>query len=236
MTKPRKIIKLLNSLVEFPCLSCGAITPENDNSLCPQCKSDLQIIPTPRCSGCGGTVDGILELCSHCLSVGGRPWDEARSAYLYSGSLQRLIIQLKYYRRIENAQLLGEFAFKELNRFQNSFDCIVPVPLHLIRRLQRGFNQSQLIAQELSILSGLPINNALRRVKYLGHQASRDRKERLLMMRSVFKLRKNIDLTGKSVLLLDDVFTTGATLSAAAIALQDANPDYIGVLTLGIRL
>ncbi len=215
---------------------CGTLTCANDNSLCAECAGSLVTVPEPQCPGCGGPVDGILAQCSECLAAGVRPWRQAKAVFLYKGAARELILQLKFHRHTETAPLLAAYAAGVLNQFPDRFDYIVPVPLHWLRYLQRGYNQSSLVAAELSKLSGIPVLNALKRVKYGGHQARRKRQARLQAMRGSFKLRKNMDLSGKTVLLLDDVFTTGATLSAAAVALQFGHPQDIDVLSLGRRL
>lgn len=117
------------------------------------------------------------------------------------------------------------------------YDLIVPVPLHFLRQMKRGYNQSEIISRELSAITGIPYRNLLRRSKYTAPQSRQNRQRRLKTLKNTFSLpQKNIEyVNSKHILLLDDVFTTGATLNAAACALQTGNPASIGVFTIARR-
>jgi ComF family protein len=112
------------------------------------------------------------------------------------------------------------------------YDFIVPVPLHWQRRWRRGFNQAELLAQEISKHRRIPILNALRRVKSTPNQAGLTSAGRRKNIAGAFQSRKGIDLTGKRILLIDDVFTTGATASACGRALKKAGAGNVSLLTL----
>ena len=209
-----------SALLELPCPGCDEVTKENDNSLCGDCLAGLTVIPSPICPGCGGSVDGALNECSDCLEAGARPWDLARSLYLYAGTSRELILKFKFHRRPELAWLFASQLEGLLHDFPCRFDAIVPVPLTFGRRFMRGYNQCALFADILGRTTGIPVVNALKRRGKSGHQSLRGRKERLAAMKRAFVPRKGIDLEGKNILLIDDVFTTGATLTAAGMALQ----------------
>ena len=225
-----------SALLELPCPGCDQATPENDNSLCADCLAELSAIPEPICPGCGGAVDGALNECSDCLEAGSRPWDLARSLYLYSGTSRELILRFKFRRRPELAWLFAPRLEELLSEFPCRFDAIVPIPLSRERRFMRGYNQCALLAEILSDATGIPVVNALKRRGRSGHQSLRGRKERLAAMKRAFVPRKGVELEGKKVLLLDDVFTTGATLTAAGMAIQWLHPTYVGVVTIARRL
>jgi len=221
-------------LLELPCEGCGVPVTAEANSLCAACREKLAEIPEPRCPDCGGVNHGILRCCPECLAAGKRPWSEAKSLFLYEGLARRLILEFKFSGHTELAALFAELAVPATAQFSGGFDFIVPVPLHWFRRLRRGYNQCELFGRELSRLTGVSYIDALRRTALGGHQSRRGRAERLAAMRGAFKLAKT-GLAGKRLLLVDDVFTTGATLTAAAEALGAAGPASVTVLTLARR-
>lgn len=221
-------------LLTLPCDGCGAAVTAGENALCPDCRGRLTEVPEPRCPGCGGVNHGILRCCPECLEAGERPWAEARSLFLYDGLARQLILSFKFSGHTELAALFAELSVPAVAQFNLGFDYIVPVPLHWLRRLRRGYNQCELFGRELSRLTGIPYCDALRRTRRAGHQSRRGRAERLAAMRGVFKVGDN-RVAGARLLLVDDVFTTGATLTAAATALAAAGPSAIAVLTLARR-
>jgi ComF family protein len=103
-----------------------------------------------------------------------------------------------------------------------SFDVIVPVPLHAARQRERGFNQAQLLAELLSARTSIPTKPLLERIRYTTTQTALDRAERIENLHNAFRLRKKADVQALRVLLVDDVLTTGATLSECARVLKRA--------------
>ncbi len=116
----------------------------------------------------------------------------------------------------------------------NSADLIIPVPLHPNRERERGFNQAALLARELARLSKLPLDehSVVRRVQTGRHRAGMDSRARRESVAAAFAVRHPDAIAAKRVLLIDDVFTTGATVSACAAALKDAGAEKVFVLTM----
>jgi len=116
----------------------------------------------------------------------------------------------------------------------NRAELIIPVPLHPLRQRERGFNQALILAAETSRLSGIPLDehSLARRAQTKMHRAGMDRKARRQSVDSAFAVRHTDLIDGKCVLLIDDVFTTGATASACAAALRDAGAAEVLVLTI----
>jgi ComF family protein len=112
------------------------------------------------------------------------------------------------------------------------FDAVIPVPMHWLKRWRRGFNQAQLLASEVAKRRAWPVIHALRRVKGAHAQAGLSKTARRRMVQGAFVGRKDIDLTGKRVLLIDDVMTTGATASACARALKRSGAKSVSLLTV----
>ncbi len=147
----------------------------------------------------------------------------------YDGSLRSLIHVFKYGGVQPLAKPFGEFLSRALPR-ERSFDLIVPMPLHWRRRWDRGFNQSALLAREISRRWNVPVANAVRRRRATVPQAGLTNAKRRANVRGVFQAKRRLD--GMRVLLVDDVLTTGATASACAQALKRAGASHVAVLAL----
>lgn len=149
----------------------------------------------------------------------------------YEGPLRKLIHVFKYSGVTPMASKLGSLLNAALPREQQ-FDVIVPMPLHWRKRLQRGFNQSELLAKFVSRRSGIRVSNALRRRKRTDAQAGLTRSQRRTNVAGAFEVSRRSEVQGRHVLLIDDVFTTGATASACAGVLKRAGAQRVTVLTL----
>ena len=218
----KKIARMLVDIfLAFPCPGCGSKPLYGHlNGLCEACLEQIRHVPTPYCTGCGGRNDGVLDLCTKCMKGLDRPWNSAIAVFEYDSLAGRLVHQLKYYGRVEVVRILAGAAAERVLVTGESFDCIVPVPLHWTRGVGRGFNQSKLLANELSRLTGIPVRDALYRRKIGQRQASLGKKERLRNLRDAFMLRSGTLTEEQNILLLDDVLTTGATLQAATEVLK----------------
>ena len=159
-------------------------------------------------------ANGICGLCR----TGVRGFDSAASFGFYDGPLRGLIHLLKYSGMKPLATVLSQFMDRALS-IDDLYDLIVPVPLHWRRRWRRGFNQAELLAREISRHRGIPVLNALRRGKATVNQAGLTSAERRSNIAGAFEPRTGADVGGKRVLLIDDVFTTGATATAKTRAL-----------------
>jgi ComF family protein len=111
------------------------------------------------------------------------------------------------------------------------FDVIVPVPLHPARERERGFNQAALLARSLAVRTGLPVKPVLERIRYTTTQTAFDRAERMENLHNAFRLRRRQDVQGLRVLLVDDVLTTGSTLSECARVLKQARASSVYAAT-----
>ena len=158
-------------------------------------------------------------------------FDAAYSYGFYEDRLRDLIHVYKYGRVEPLAQPLGRLLALALPRDQ-TFDVLVPMPLHWRKRWQRGFNQSALLAREVSRRAGIPVAHALRRVRNTSAQAGLTNAKRRANVSGAFRPSKPAVLRGKRVLLIDDVLTTGATASACARALKLAGAAQVTLLTL----
>jgi len=171
--------------------------------------------------------EGRCGLCRR----GVRGFDAAYSFGFYEAELRDLLHLFKYGRIQTLAKPLGRFLALALPR-ESAFDVIVPMPLHWRKRWQRGFNQSDLLARELSRRVNIPVMRALRRVRFTSAQAGLTNAKRRLNVSGAFRPKRERSLDGKRVLLIDDVMTTGATAASCARALKIAGAREVTLLTV----
>jgi ComF family protein len=232
----RKLYASVFSLV-FPdeCRICAE--PLREVSRIPVCRTCL-LKPEPLaaeyfCVQCRSPFRSSFPLdeqglCGLCRR-GVRGFDAAYSFGFYEDELRELIHLFKYGRVQPLAKPLGRLLALALPRDQE-FDVIVPMPLHWRKRWQRGFNQSALLASEIGRRSNVPVKNALRRIRPTVTQAGLTNAKRRLNVSGAFRARTTS--TGKRVLLVDDVMTTGATAASCARALKIAGASQVTLLTL----
>jgi ComF family protein len=172
-------------------------------------------------------------LCGECR-VSGKRFGICRSAGLYEGQLKECIHLFKYEGRVEMAKALGsfmdEFARRELREWE--IDAVVPVPLHRAKRRVRGFNQALLLAREIGRHMDVDVRGGvLRRVRRGESQSTLKRAERMKNIRGVFSLVNRDAVRGLRLLLVDDVFTTGATAEECVKVLLEGGAKRVDVFT-----
>jgi ComF family protein len=166
--------------------------------------------------------------CALCR-LGFRGFDAAYCYGCYEGALRELIHLFKYDKVRTLAPRFGEWLALALPR-ETAFDLVVPVPLHWLKRWQRGFNQAELLAREVARRWRAPLLRIARRKRYTAAQAGLTNAQRRKNAAGAFTVKGRLD--GKHVLLVDDVLTTGATASACARALKRAGAARVTLLTL----
>jgi ComF family protein len=175
------------------------------------------------------------HLCGACLR-GRPPFALHRSAARYEGAVKEVLLLFKYRRHRPLGKPLARFvhgALGEEESLWNGADGLVPVPLHPRRRRERGFNQAAVLAAELSRLTGIPVwSGALRRTARTPAQTTLSRAERLSNVRGIFQARRPGRLRGRVAVLVDDVFTTGATVRECARTLLRAGAREVRAVTI----
>jgi ComF family protein len=171
--------------------------------------------------------DGLCRICR----AGATEFEAAYCYGAYEGKLRDLIHLFKYQGIRPLEKPLGRWMARAVPR-ELKADAVVPVPMHWFKRLQRGFNQSELLARAVSRHTGLPLLAALRRTKRTPPQASLRRSERRRNMTTAFSTSAEAPVSGLRLLLIDDVMTTGATVNACARTLKRAGAAHVSVLTL----
>ena len=235
------LARLLADLILPPrCGLCGRFLarPGPGVRICSPCRQELDYGEELLCSVCGGVLSPEEAegggVCRDCLSIP-PPFDQAAPAAVFRGDLARAIRAFKYGRRIELAGVLGWVA-REMNwpaSFPEKFDLIVPVPLHPSRIRSRGFNQSALIAQTMTARGwagqGILDGEALIRTRKTRPQVELGGRDRQENVKGAFALKEPGKVEGRTILLVDDVVTTGATVRECARALKKAGAKRVFV-------
>ena len=226
LATPTDFIRGIASLVYPPaCTICSASVGPHEY-LCPDCEANLSRIVPPFCAKCSEPFDGAITTTFSCANCAHRVlyFDTAVSAYRSRGIARHVILNFKYGRQIHLRHLVGHWLIAALDDTRlrdRRFNAIVPVPLHPARQRERGFNQAALLAERLGPHLGVPVRPVLERVRFTTTQTAFDRAERVQNLRHAFRLRKKADVRKLDVLLIDDVLTTGSTLSECARVLKE---------------
>ena len=199
---------------------------------CEECLSRVPRIEPPTCVRCGREVEAFSpRLCSRCRKAS-LEIERIRSAVYFEGALRKAVHRFKYEGLTVLANPLGSLMVECWSRHPISADVLVPVPLHRGHLRKRGFNQSALLANELANRLLLPVDEqTLVRHRATTSQFRLSMAERRENVSGAFKC-VSAALAGQSVLLIDDVCTTGSTLEACAVALTDGGASRVQALTL----
>ncbi|MDX6557327.1 MAG: hypothetical protein QOF72_376 [Blastocatellia bacterium] len=222
------------------CAVCGqSVESRHDGVACVSCWQTTRVFKEEDtlCWKCGlfteAAVTSDRRQSIRCGRCDDNAFTGARACGFYEGALRASIIELK--REPHVATRLVHLMFTTQQREPlKSANLIIPVPLHPERERERGFNQAWLLARELARLSGLPLDahSVVRRTHTSRHRAGMDARARRKSVADAFAVRHPKLVAGRRVLLVDDVFTSGATVSACAAALKDAGAEEVFVLTL----
>ena len=221
------------------CLVCRS---ESVRSLCANCCRSVEALQPPFCDRCGVPAEGGAKVCNSC-EVQEPPFDWTHSLGKYKGSLERAIHLLKYEGKTALSKPLGEMLAESLLQDMRlvgasasgilAFDRIVPVPLHPARQRERGFNQSDLLANAISERTGWRVDVAgLRRAKKTRIQARLNHIERLSNVAGAFETSKSLYFKDERILLVDDVLTTSSTLRECARVLKNGGASRVCVAVL----
>lgn len=217
------------------CVSCGDFV-ESENGLCATCWRDTPFVDGAVCDCCGAPLMGgdasDRDHCDDCMRTP-PPWSQGRTALLYSGRARHLAMSLKHGGREEIAETAGFWMARAGREILHESTVLVPVPLHWLRMIRRRYNQAALLADAVGAILGKPV--ALDALKRPVSTRSLDRlspAERFGVLAKAIAPNSKRDLTGKSVLLIDDVMTSGATLSACTKAALQGGAARVDVLTL----
>jgi ComF family protein len=206
---------------------------ENGVSFCAACLEDVVFIHGPICLTCGlpfrsrAIEDHTCSLCEKKRNY----FTLARGMGMYTGRLLEAIHLFKYGGKVNIGKILGRMLAHYHLDFA-AYDVIMPVPLHIKRLRGRGFNQAVVLGREIARFHSIPIDiSSLRRIRNTESQVNLNEPERVKNIKGAFEVKKGI-LKGLKTLLVDDIFTTGATVNECARVLKKAGADDVDVLTV----
>lgn len=218
------------------CPLCGQ-EPGLYRGLGEKCLNRIALIVPPICSVCGRMLrlhQASLHKCHECCETS-YYFSQARAVALYDGALREYLAEVKYRYRPDLGIALGELMVQWMKAYPKygKFDLIIPVPLHPQKMAKRGYNQAELLANPLQRHLGIPVkNDIIVRCRFTETQNALDRESRFSNVSEAFQVIQTGTLTGKRVLLVDDIMTTGATASEVSRVLLRAGALDVKLLTL----
>jgi ComF family protein len=219
------------------CLSCRTMVAE-PGTLCPDCWQAISFLAPPFCDACGHPFEHDLgpgAICGACMDEP-YPFKRARAVFRYDDASRSLILRFKHADRLEGAKSFAKWMARAGVDVLEPGALLVPVPLHRWRLFSRRYNQAALLALALGRETGLAVDNqALVRHRWTPVQGRLGRAERAKNVRGAFSVSTNrlANLSGRHIILVDDVMTTGITLAECAQALLKSGAKQVDVLTLG---
>jgi len=216
------------------CLGCGAPVAAN-GTLCAPCWRGITFLGAPCCACCGLPFDFALDasaLCGACARSH-PPFARARAVMRYDEHSRRLVLAFKHGDRLHMAPAFGVWMRRAGAELLADADALVPVPLHWTRLFRRRYNQAAVLAQAIHAAGGPPVGvDWLIRRRRTPSQGKRNAAARERNVQGAFRANPNRAIKGRRIVLIDDVFTTGATVGECARVLRRAGAERVDVLTL----
>lgn len=238
LLKPLRLAGLrgLDFLLPPLCFGCNAHV-ENQGGLCADCWQGLRFITDPMCEACGFPFPHQMPKGVKCVNcVHHTPnYKKARAALGYDPGSRPLILAFKHGDKNQGLKTMGKWLKRAGETFITKADVIMPVPLHPARLRQRKFNQAALLAHALHRETGVPLDLlSLKRVKNTRTQGGLSRHRRAMNVSAAFRVPndKKENVCSKSIIIIDDVQTTGATVDNCTRAVKKAGATAVYVLTL----
>ena len=221
--------RLLDVISPRTCSVCGGRLSANESVVCATCHLHL-----PQTHYEQNPLDNPMAR----LFWGRFPIEKAAALFFYEpqGYVSRLIYDMKYHGFPETCQYMGEIMARQMSKagFFDGIDALVPMPLTWRRQWKRGYNQSMEMARGIKSVTGLPIyNKVVKRTHFRQSQTTQHAYERMMNVEDAFLLKKGGRIEGTHILLVDDIVTTGSTITACASELAKAQGVRISILTMG---
>lgn len=226
--------KVLDLFYPPRCPICDKILPQGSGHICGNCRRGLPYLSEPICKKCGKPLQREeQEYCETCEQET-HDFICGRAIFLYEGAFRQSVQRMKFKNRREYLDFYSEEMVREGEKYLRNWQprTIIPIPMNARKRRERGFDQSFLLAKKVSRLSGIPMmENRLIRWRYTLPQKELNAKERRNNLKDAFKLREGVQIQ-EPVLLIDDIYTTGATIDAACRTLKKSGIHRIYFLSL----
>ena len=218
---------------DIKCLFCNDELNINSRyCVCDKCFAKLPFITGNICAYCGEPIKSLATYCMRCKKHIDRGFDRARAVFLYKNEISKAIKDLKYFGNKYLAEYLSRFLFDVYVKENFDDDIVIPTPISKKSLKARGFNQSELLCSSFAE-NGFEVNtNCIVKDKETENQAKLNFKDRQTNLIGSFKVIDKQKIKNKNVLLVDDIFTTGATVSEIAFTLKKAGAKRVDVITL----
>lgn len=224
---------ILNILYPARCPVCHGVI-RGRGAVCPPCEKRLRYVKEPKCKKCGKEMEKQeLEYCSDCQRFS-HAFDKGAAVFIYEEVMRKSISMFKYHNRREYADFYAKEMYAHCQHFLKACapEVILPVPVHWKKRRKRGFNQSELVAKKLGKLLNVPVDTKyLVRVEKTTPQKELTRLQRKQNLKKAFALSKT-EKRYERVLIIDDIYTTGATIDAISEILRENQTKIIYFLTI----
>lgn len=236
-----KFFENINNLMDkclFPnhikCILCDEeLAFDSRPSICEKCLSNLPFSTGKVCQKCGEQLSSMSDYCLSCKTNMDRNFTKAFAPFIYKDDIVKLIHDLKYNNKRYLGKHLSYFLVDEYSKHNFSVDIVVPIPLNKNRLAERGFNQSELLSECFKTQLNLPVDTTnLIRVADTPTQTNLSKKERMTNLKNAFLVADKSVFKNKKILLIDDVFTTGATMEEASGVLLKAGAKEIYCISL----
>ncbi len=235
------VAKILDMLLPPRCFACGEDVQDHGGQ-CVACWSKIDFISHPLCTCCGVPFDYVSNqeegaaglICGDC-ALTKNAFDQARAVFLYDDHSKKMILSFKHGDRHEGVPAFANWLWGAAKIWQDEIDIIMPVPLHWRRLFKRRFNQAAEMAHAVGKVTGLEVDaTSLKRHKPTRSQFGLGARQRQKNVKSAFSINEKgkVGVKGKTILLVDDVMTTGATLNACAKALKKAGVVKVYAVSL----
>lgn len=229
--------KILDLLLPHRCQQCGVVVHQA-HALCPECWPKMNFITPPYCACCGlpfpHDYGDVETRCARCLAEP-PPYSAARAAIVYDDDSKPLVLRLKHGDQLYLAPAFAKWMQRAANDWMTPETILIPVPLHRMRIFLRRYNQAALLANALAKISGsVCILDGLIRHRATPSQGAMNREQRLKNVTGAFRVNEKWrdKLKDKNIILVDDVMTTGATVTVCAKTLLKAGAGNVRILTL----
>lgn len=239
------IFRIIDKLIEiavdllFPrrCPICGDIVVPRGYLICPKCRKELEFVEEPLCKKCGKEIESMeMEYCYDCLKSK-HTYNSGWALLNYTDLMKKSVSHFKYHNKREYADWYVEELLRKYKRnmLRVDPDAIIPIPLHHKKRKKRGFNQAEILAKGLSLGTGIPMRaDILFRNRNTIAQKNLNNKERLRNLEQAFVIKKESARELETVILVDDIYTTGSTIEACTRVLKKAGIKEVYFISLCI--
>ncbi len=236
----KKQINIFLDLIFPPkCIFCNKIlSPGTEIEICDICNTKNPVIHGRVCKQCGQPIEvtDAQEQCFDCSRTS-HYFKQGISVYEYRGKVKKAMIHFKFFGKKRHAVTFGKLMSSKIKQMTNwpEFDIITYVPLYKTQLRKRGYNQARLLAKELARELNVPLCvRSIQKVRQASHQRKLNRFQRQINMHNTFEVDPNVSIRGLTLLLVDDIYTTGATMNECARILLAAGAKQVYLATVAI--